>query len=81
MNRSEQSSLHKLLGELEVEVMEQMWKLEQGGGATVREVASALQQERGPERAIAYTTSPNHSLTIVRSRHFALGVTNVGPGP
>jgi predicted transcriptional regulator len=43
------SSLHKLLGELEVKIMLQMWRR---GEATVREVATDVQQER----AVAYTT-------------------------
>src|SRR5438876_7233835 len=49
MSRSESNSLHKLLGELEVEVMEHMWQLRE---ATVRDVATAIQQER----PVAYTT-------------------------
>lgn len=49
MSRDEENSLHKLLGELEVEVMEHMWQL---GEATVRDVASLIQGTR----PVAYTT-------------------------
>lgn len=49
MSRDEENSLHKLLGELEVEIMEHMWQL---GEATVRDVASLIQEKR----PIAYTT-------------------------
>lgn len=49
MSRREGNSLHKLLGELEVEVMEHMWRL---GEATVRDISMLIQQER----PAAYTT-------------------------
>ncbi len=49
MGRQKSNSLHKLLGELEVEIMEHMW---QRGEATVRDIATAIQAKR----AVAYTT-------------------------
>ncbi len=49
MGRKEANSLHKLLGELEVEIMEHMWQL---GEATVRDVATLLRAKR----PVAYTT-------------------------
>ena len=57
LNRPQNNSLLKLLGELEVQVMEQMWARGTGGRegrgeATVRDVATALQQDR----PVAYTT-------------------------
>ncbi len=48
MSRPE-SSLRKLLGELEVEIMEHMW---QRGEATVRDIATVIQAKR----QVAYTT-------------------------
>lgn len=49
MSRNEENSLHKLLGELEVELMEHMWQL---GEATVRDVTTLIQEKR----PVAYTT-------------------------
>ncbi len=49
MSRKEDNSLHKLLGELEVELMEHMWQL---GQATVRDVTTRVHQVR----PVAYTT-------------------------
>jgi predicted transcriptional regulator len=58
MNHAQQSSLHKLLGELEVRVMERLWQLGPSAEATVREVAQALEQERERDDrpSVAYTT-------------------------
>lgn len=52
MAQSQSTGLQKLLGELEVQVMEHMWILGEQGEATVRDVATALQQDR----QVAYTT-------------------------
>ena len=52
MAQSQSTGLQKLLGELEVQVMEHMWTLGEQGEATVRDVATALQQDR----QVAYTT-------------------------
>lgn len=49
MGRPGNSSLHKLLGELEVEIMREMWRR---GEATVRDIATVIQQGR----PAAYTT-------------------------
>jgi predicted transcriptional regulator len=49
MKRPESNSLHKLLGQLEVEIMEHLWQRRQ---ATVRDVATAIQEKR----PVAYTT-------------------------
>ncbi len=43
------SSLQKLLGELEIEIMVELWKLD---SATVRDIATAIQKVR----PVAYTT-------------------------
>ncbi len=48
MGRSE-SGLHKLLGELEVEIMEEMWRRDE---ATVRDIALVVREKRDA----AYTT-------------------------
>ena len=42
-------SLQKLLGDLEIEIMEEMWKRD---SATVRDIATTIQKER----PVAYTT-------------------------
>lgn len=42
-------NLQKLLGDLEIEIMEEMWKL---GSATVREITTPMQKKR----PVAYTT-------------------------
>ena len=55
MSRPHSNSLHKLLGDLEVEIMEEMWRRGEHGEraeATVRDVANAIQEKR----AVAYTT-------------------------
>ncbi len=49
LSRPNNNSLHKLLGELQVEIMEQMW---QRGEATVRDIATDIQEKR----PVAYTT-------------------------
>lgn len=49
MGRAGETSLHKLLGELEVEIMEHMWQCD---AATVRDVATVIQAKR----PVAYTT-------------------------
>ena len=49
MSSPQNDSLSKLLGELELEVMEHMWRR---GNATVRDITTILQQER----PVAYTT-------------------------
>lgn len=49
MHRSGDNSLHKLLGDLEVKVMEHMWERAE---ATVRDIAETLRQEK----PVAYTT-------------------------
>lgn len=49
MGREESSGLHKLLGELEVEIMRLMWER---GEATVRNIALVIQKRR----PVAYTT-------------------------
>ncbi len=49
MGRPGNNSLHKLLGELEVEIMGEMWRR---GEATVRDIATVIQQGR----PAAYTT-------------------------
>ena len=54
LNSSERDSLRKLLGELEIEVMEVMWQ--RAEDCTVRDVATALQQNQERERPTAYTT-------------------------
>ncbi len=61
LNQDKEGGLQKLLGELELEIMERMWEREQHGpgeepaepsGATVRDIATELQATR----QIAYTT-------------------------
>jgi predicted transcriptional regulator len=49
MAQTGEDRLHKLLGELEAEVMEQMWLRNE---ATVRDIATELQEKR----PVAYTT-------------------------
>ncbi len=49
LSRPNNNSLHMLLGELQVEIMEQMW---QRGEATVRDIATDIQRKR----PVAYTT-------------------------
>mgnify|MGYP002336475652 CR=1 FL=1 len=49
MSRVGEERLHKLLGELEAEVMERMWQRKE---ATVRDIATELQAKR----PVAYTT-------------------------
>ena len=58
MSRPHSNSLRKLLGDLEVEIMEEMWRRAERreggerGEATVRDIASSIQEKR----AVAYTT-------------------------
>ncbi|MEO5953808.1 MAG: BlaI/MecI/CopY family transcriptional regulator [Chloroflexia bacterium] len=52
MTQPQTTNLQKLLGELELEVMEQLWVLEENRDVTVREVITLLQQDR----QVAYTT-------------------------
>lgn len=49
-SRPRSNSLHKLLGDLEVEIMEQMWR--RGEAATVRDITTIIKGER----SVAYTT-------------------------
>lgn len=51
LSRTETNSLRKHLGDLEIEIMEHMWQRAEAE-ATVREIATALQEGR----AVAYTT-------------------------
>ncbi|MBF6611663.1 MAG: BlaI/MecI/CopY family transcriptional regulator [Chloroflexi bacterium] len=52
MSRPQSNSLHKLLGELEVEVMELMWLRGEAGEATVRDITTEIRKSR----PAAYTT-------------------------
>lgn len=71
--RPDRPGIRKVLGDLEAEVMEQIWERAAGLGTTVRDVFEVLYERRlapAPEerRRIAYTTVMNTMARLAKKR-------------